>query len=50
MFFISSTNKHILMRKGGTSGKMEEVKECNIVNVNDLNQWKQQTSLKINFF
>ena len=26
---------------------MEEVKECNFVNVNDLNQWEQQTSLKV---
>ena len=30
-------------------GKTEEVKECNCVNlnINELNQWEQQTSLKV---
>ena len=29
---------------------MEEIKQCNFVNVNDLNQWEQQTSLKVSSF
>ena len=29
---------------------MEKVKECNFVNVNDLNQREQQTSLKVSSF
>ena len=36
MFLINNTNKHIWLRKGSTIGKIEEVKECNFVNVNDL--------------
>ena len=31
-------------------GKTEEVKECNFLNINDLNQWEQQTSLKVSTF
>ena len=47
MFLTNNTNKHIWLRKGRTIGKIAEVKECNFVNVNDLNQQKQQTSLKV---
>ena len=50
VFLINNTNKLIWLRKGSTIGKIEEVKECNCVNVNDLNQWKQQTSLKVSSF
>ena len=46
MFLINITNKLIWLRKGSTIGKTEEVKECNFVNVSDLNQWEQKTSLK----
>ena len=49
MFLINS-NKLIWLRKGSTIRKIEEVKECNFVNVNDLNQWEQQTSLKVSSF
>ena len=38
VFLISNTNKVIWLRKGSTTGK--EVKECNFVNINDLNQWE----------
>ena len=50
MFLINSTNNLIQLRKGSTIGKVEEVKECYFVNVNDLNQWEQQTSLKVSSF
>ena len=39
VFFINNTNKLIQLRKGSTIGKIEEVKECNFVNVDDLNLW-----------
>ena len=35
------------LRKGSTIGKIEKVKECNFVNVKDLNQLEQQTSHKV---
>ena len=47
VFLINNTKKHIWLRKGNTIGKLEEVKEYNLVNVNDLNQLEQQTSLKV---
>ena len=49
VFLINNTNKLIQLRKGSTTSKIEEVKECNFVNVNDLNQWEQQTSLKVSY-
>ena len=36
-----------MFRKGSTIGKIETVKECNFVNVKDLNQLEQQTFLKL---
>ena len=33
-----------------TTGKIDKVKKCNFVNINDLNQWEQQTSLKESSF
>ena len=48
MFIINNTNNKLTqLRKGCTIGKIEEVKECNFVNVNYLNQLEQQTSLKV---
>ena len=47
MFLIKNTNIFIPLRKGSITDKIEEVKECNFVNVNDLNQLEQQTSLKV---
>ena len=35
------------LRKGSTIGKIATVKVCNFVNVNDLNQLEQQTSLSL---
>ena len=43
VFLIDNTNKHILLRKESTIGKIEKVKECNFVNVEKLNQMGQQT-------
>ena len=37
VFLITKPNKLIQLRKGSTTGKIEEVKECNFVNVYDLN-------------
>ena len=48
MFLSNNTNKHIQLRKGSTIGKNETVKECNFVNIEDLTQLEQQTSLKVN--
>ena len=45
LFFINNTNKQIRL-KGSTIGKIETVKECNFLNVKDLNQ---QNSLKVSF-
>ena len=50
VFLINNTNKLIQLRKRSTFGKIKKVKECNFVNVNDLNQWEQQTSLKVSSF
>ena len=50
VFLITNTNKLIWLRKGSTIGKIKEGKECNLVNVNDLKQWEQQTSLKVSSF
>ena len=50
VILINNTNKFIWPRKGSTIGKIEEVKECNFVNVNDLTQQEQQTSLKVSSF
>ena len=47
VFLINNTNKHIWPRKGSTIGIIEEVKECNFVSVDDLNQWEQQTFPKV---
>ena len=47
MFLTNKTNKLIWLQKGSTIGKIEEVKECNFINVKDLNQLEQQTSLKV---
>ena len=47
VFLINNTNKLIWLQKGSTIGKIEEVKESNFVNVNDLYQLEQQTCLKI---
>ena len=47
VFLINNNNTLIWQRKGSTIGKIEEVKECNFVNCNNLNQWEQQTSLKV---
>ena len=47
VFLIHNTNYCNWLRKGSTIGKIEEVKECNFVNVNDLNQQEKQTSLKV---
>ena len=41
VFLMNNTNKRIQLREGRTIEKIEEVKECNFVNVNDLNQWEQ---------
>ena len=41
VFLIDNTNKLIWLRKGSTIGKIEKVKECNFVNVKDLNQLGQ---------
>ena len=49
MFLINNTNKHIQPRKGSTTCKIKEVKECNFVNVSNFNQWKQQMSLKVSY-
>ena len=45
MFLINNTNKLVQLRKGGTTGKNEEVKECNFVNVNNLSNRKQSSLL-----
>ena len=45
VFLINDTNKLSRLREGSTIGKTE-VKECNFVNVNDLNQ-QEQTSLNV---
>ena len=37
VFLISRTNELIWLRKGSTIGKIEEVKECNFVNINNPN-------------
>ena len=50
MFLINITNELIQLRKGSITGKIEEVKECNFVNVNHLTQWEQPTSLKVSSF
>ena len=50
VFLINNTSKLIWLRKGSTIGKTEEVKECNFVSVNDLNQQEQQTSLSVSSF
>ena len=47
MFFFNNTNKFIWLRKGSTTGKIETVRECNFINVKDLNQLEQQTSLQV---
>ena len=47
VLLINNTNKLIWLRKGSAIGKIEGVKECNFVNVKDLNQLEQQTSLKV---
>ena len=47
LFLINTTNKLIWLRKGSAISKIEGVKECNCVNVNNLNKWEQQTSLKV---
>ena len=36
MFFINSTNKLSQLRKESTKGEIEEVKECNFVNVIEI--------------
>ena len=50
MFLINNTNKLIQLRKGSNIGKIEGVKECNFVNVNDLNEQVQQMSLRVSSF
>ena len=47
VILINNANKLIWLRKRSTIGKIEEVEEYNFVNVNNLNQWKQQTSLTV---
>ena len=49
VFLINNTNKLIWLRKGSTIGKTE-VKECNFVNINNLNQQVQQNFLKVRSF
>ena len=46
-FLINNTNKLIQLRRGSTIGKTEEVNECSSVNIKDLNQLEQHTSLKV---
>ena len=50
MFLINNTYKLIWLRKGSTIGNIEEVNECNFVNVNDLKQWQKQTSHRVSSF
>ena len=49
VFLINNTNDFIWLRKGSIFGKIEEVNECTFVNVNDLNQQVQHTSLNVSF-